>query len=146
MRKPYSKWAGGIPDLAQPPLKWCHGWVITSHKKTQRLVWLIHATTSGKVSFIPVKLPWIFPGAPLTFNEAPGNVQGNLTGMKSVEEAHSLRPPLLSCFKQWHCRPSILTVVKPSWRCKKIQYSGITWYGMVWYWYWYGMVWYGMVW
>ena len=28
-----------------------------------------------------VKLPWMFPGAPLTFNEAPGNIQGNLTGM-----------------------------------------------------------------
>ena len=29
---------------------------------------------------IPVKLPWIFPGAPLNFNGAPGNIQGNLTG------------------------------------------------------------------
>ena len=25
-----------------------------------------------------VKLPWIFPGAPLTFNGAPGNIQDNL--------------------------------------------------------------------
>ena len=25
-----------------------------------------------------VKLPWIFPGAQLTFNGAPGNIQGNL--------------------------------------------------------------------
>ena len=25
-----------------------------------------------------VKLPWIFPVAPLTFNMAPGNIQGNL--------------------------------------------------------------------
>ena len=23
------------------------------------------------------RLPWIFPGAPLTFNGAPGNIQGN---------------------------------------------------------------------
>ena len=30
---------------------------------------------------IPVKLPLIFPGAPLIFNGAPGNIQGNLTGM-----------------------------------------------------------------
>ena len=30
---------------------------------------------------LPVKLPWIFPGAPLIFNGAPGNIQGNLTGM-----------------------------------------------------------------
>ena len=27
------------------------------------------------------RLPWIFPGAPLNFNGAPGNIQGNLTGM-----------------------------------------------------------------
>ena len=27
---------------------------------------------------IPVKLPWIFPGAPLTCNGAPGNIQGYL--------------------------------------------------------------------
>ena len=30
---------------------------------------------------IPVKLPWIFPGAPLNFNGAHGNIQGNSTGM-----------------------------------------------------------------
>ena len=29
------------------------------------------------------KLPWIFPGAPLEINGAPGNIQGNLTGMLS---------------------------------------------------------------
>ena len=28
-----------------------------------------------------VKLSWIFPGAPLTPNGYPGNIQGNLTGM-----------------------------------------------------------------
>ena len=33
------------------------------------------------VNLIPVKLPWIYPGAPLNFNGAPGNIQGNLTGM-----------------------------------------------------------------
>ena len=33
---------------------------------------------------IPVKLPWIFPRAPLTFNGAPGNIQGNLTGMGTL--------------------------------------------------------------
>ena len=27
------------------------------------------------------RLPWIFPGAPLKINGAPGNIQGNLTGM-----------------------------------------------------------------
>ena len=32
------------------------------------------------VSLFPrtVKLPWIFLGAPLTFNGAPGNIQGSL--------------------------------------------------------------------
>ena len=30
---------------------------------------------------IPVKIPWIFTGPPLIFNGAPGNIQGNLTGM-----------------------------------------------------------------
>ena len=30
---------------------------------------------------LPVKLPWIFPGAPLKFNGAPGNIQCNWTGM-----------------------------------------------------------------
>ena len=30
---------------------------------------------------MPAKLPWIFPGAPLHFNGAPGNIQGNLTAM-----------------------------------------------------------------
>ena len=34
-----------------------------------------------QVGCIPVKLPWIFRGAPLKFNGAPGNIQGNLTGM-----------------------------------------------------------------
>ena len=32
--------------------------------------------------FIPLKLPWIFPGAALIFNGAPGNIQGNLTGVE----------------------------------------------------------------
>ena len=33
---------------------------------------------------IPVKLPWIFPGAPLVSNGPPRNIQGNLTGMLTV--------------------------------------------------------------
>ena len=32
--------------------------------------------------YIPVKLPWIFLGAPLNFNGTPGYTQGNLTGME----------------------------------------------------------------
>ena len=34
-----------------------------------------------KKLYIAFKLPRIFPGAPLTVNGAPGNSQGNLTGM-----------------------------------------------------------------
>ena len=30
------------------------------------------------------KLPWIFPGAPLRINGAPGNIQGNLTGVRVI--------------------------------------------------------------
>ena len=33
------------------------------------------------ISFIPGKLPWIFPGAPLEVTGAPGNIQGNLTAL-----------------------------------------------------------------
>ena len=32
---------------------------------------------AGPCWSIPVKLPWIFPGAPLKINGAPGNIQGN---------------------------------------------------------------------
>ena len=35
-----------------------------------------------QVHCIPVKLPWIFPGVPLNFNGAPGNIQGDLIGMQ----------------------------------------------------------------
>ena len=32
-----------------------------------------------------VKIPWIFPGAPLILNGAPGNIQGNLiTGVDAA--------------------------------------------------------------
>ena len=30
------------------------------------------------------RLPWIFPGVPLKFNDAPGNIQGNLTHLSLV--------------------------------------------------------------
>ena len=39
---------------------------------------------SGLLSYYfnrAVKLPWIFPGAPLKVNGAPGNIQGNLTAL-----------------------------------------------------------------
>ena len=41
-----------------------------------------HNQTQPKASHIHmVKLPWIFMGAPLNVNGAPGNIQGNLTGI-----------------------------------------------------------------
>ena len=53
-----------------------------------QLVWSLverpHFVLNGK-NPIPVKLPWIFPGAPLKINGAPGNIQGNLTGMISIK-------------------------------------------------------------
>ena len=60
-----------------------------------RGMWQIHAilTTCDYTwleqrykNTIPVKLPWIFPGAPLKVNEAPGNIQGNLTGTKHLHQ------------------------------------------------------------
>ena len=45
---------------------------------------------------IPVKLPWIFPGVPLNFDGAPGNIQGNLTGKwPSLVNCHM--PSLSNC-------------------------------------------------
>ena len=44
---------------------------------------------SFQVLCIPVKLPWIFPGAPLTFYGTPGNIQGNLTGIDVCENGLS---------------------------------------------------------
>ena len=35
-------------------------------------------TNFAKHKHLPVKLPWIFPGAPLIFNGASRNIQGNL--------------------------------------------------------------------
>ena len=36
-------------------------------------------------------LPWIFPGAPLTFNGSPGNIQGNLTALSLIVNRDSER-------------------------------------------------------
>ena len=37
-----------------------------------------------------VKLPWIFPGAPLKFNGAPGNIQGNIYRYASAQNSLQL--------------------------------------------------------
>ena len=39
-------------------------------------LYLVHLQTMYHCPCIPVKLPWIFPEAPLNFNGAPGNIQG----------------------------------------------------------------------
>ena len=44
-----------------------------------------------------VKLPWIFPGALLIFNRAPGNIQGNL-------DRRRFGALYLSGSFPWHCR------------------------------------------
>ena len=38
---------------------------------------------------IPVKLPWVFQGGPLTFNGPPGNIQGNLTAIIMIVAARN---------------------------------------------------------
>ena len=37
-----------------------------------------------EMAHMPVKLPWIFPGAPLKVNGDPRNIQGNVTGLGTV--------------------------------------------------------------
>ena len=49
--------------------------IITSCARRECVWWLW--SWLGKL----VKVPWIFPGVPLTFNGTPENIQGNLTGM-----------------------------------------------------------------
>ena len=44
-------------------------------------------TTSSK-HYIPVNLPWIFPGAPLNFNGDPRNIQGNLDRKAIMVSCH----------------------------------------------------------
>ena len=44
----------------------------------------------------PGKLPWIFPGAPLTFNGAPGNIQGNIDRYNS-SRSHARRSGCVLC-------------------------------------------------
>ena len=39
---------------------------------------MLNTNTVFTIFLIAVKLPWLFLGAPLTFNGAPGNIQGNI--------------------------------------------------------------------
>ena len=50
-----------------------------------------------------VKLPWIFPRAPLKINGAPGNIQGNLTGMYLVWIfwRNWQQTPFIPCHERW---------------------------------------------
>ena len=50
-------------------------------------VWIFFENCRTSTQFtlhMPVKLPWIFPGAPLKINGAPKNIQGNLTGILKI--------------------------------------------------------------
>ena len=51
-------------------------------RQVKGLVGLKHIITTVIQKHICQGLPWIFLGAPLTFNGAPRNIQGNLTGMQ----------------------------------------------------------------
>ena len=42
--------------------------------------------------FMPVRVPWIFPGAPLKVNGAPWNIQGNFTAMCLVSSKSTWHP------------------------------------------------------
>ena len=53
--------------------------------------------------YIPVKLPCIFPGAPLKVSGAPGNFQGNLTGM-DVAQSTITKPQQKHVAKHQLCR------------------------------------------
>ena len=56
-----------------------------------------------RLKYIPVKLPWIFPGVPLNFNGAPANIQGNLTGMEiSTEQLIPLMNELSAQLRSIH--------------------------------------------
>ena len=50
---------------------------------THVVIWLSWVPRLKNV-LTPVKLPWIFQGAPLQITGAPGNIQGSLTGMCSA--------------------------------------------------------------
>ena len=66
-----------IPNKCVCTLSMIYGW----NKCTTGTKRLSHWSLDwhwGQWRLIPVKLPWIFPGAPLNFNGAPGNIQGNL--------------------------------------------------------------------
>ena len=64
---------------------------------------------------IPIKLPWIFPGAPLIFNGAPGNIQGKLTGMSRINWISLF---CHQCCKGWSraCRSWSL-ICRSRWSC-----------------------------
>ena len=57
--------------------------VVWTYHKIYSECYTIIILRSSPVTTLPElsKLPWIFPGAPLIFDGAPGNIQGNLTGM-----------------------------------------------------------------
>ena len=82
-------------------------WIATNnhvkHSDTELSFHKISTANNPQLKYNPrnlnrvVKLPCIFPGAPLNFNEAPGNIQDNIDGLGVVgqvyhgtEKTHSL--------------------------------------------------------
>ena len=66
----------GLPEISRVTWQVC--------KYSLSKVTILNVNCARETAFIfdtPVKLSWIFPGAPLKINGSPGNIQGDLTGM-----------------------------------------------------------------
>ena len=61
-----------------------------NHILTWHALWKVAEIQKHRITYLPM-LPWIFPGAPLIFNGAPGSIQGYLTGIGWV---------LMICFQE----------------------------------------------
>ena len=82
-RKRISLGTNRICVLTMAVIEWiCWG---NTRKGTENMWGLGRALLQWR---IPVQCPWIFLGAPLKFNGAPGNIQGNLTGMVTSHERY----------------------------------------------------------
>ena len=84
------QWLRNLVNFSTPNFKpiWAFWYLISWlqdfwNRMTRHFIWYWNWAPYGwflVVCNVAVKLPWIFPGVPLTFNGTPGNIQGNLTG------------------------------------------------------------------
>ena len=75
-------------------------------KSRQPIVFSPLLALKAQGTHIPLKLPWIFPGAPLNFNGAPGNIQGN-------PDRHVAWWPLLGLLSWYHLISHSCVVTTP---------------------------------